>query len=98
MLCIVLQLLAGVGRFVVPPHYAVYFLIVASVVVLASTVSVFLLAIKVFNIPLGIVYAIGALLPCLGLLVLLLVNQKATQILRDNGHEVGFLGADLSKF
>jgi hypothetical protein len=43
------------------------------------------------------VYAIGALLPCIGLIVLLIVNQKAIKILRENGHEVGFFGADLSK-
>jgi hypothetical protein len=34
--------------------------------------------------------------PCLGLLILLMVNQNATMILQENGHEVGQLGAKAS--
>jgi hypothetical protein len=98
MVCILLQLATGAVRFILPPEYLTFYLIAAVVVLLASTISVFMLAMKVFNVPLGILYAVGALLPCLGLLVLFVVNQRATRILRDNGHEVGFLGADLSKF
>jgi hypothetical protein len=98
MVCIILQLLGSASRFVVPPQYLLYVLIAILCILLASTVSVFFLAMKVFNVGLGIVYGIGALIPCIGLIVLLVVNQKATKILRDNGHEVGFFGADLSKF
>ena len=42
----------------------------------------------------GILFAILSLLPCLGLLVLLLVNGKATNLLKANGITVGFLGCD----
>jgi hypothetical protein len=37
-----------------------------------------------------------ALLPCFGLLVLLIINGKATSILRANNIKVGLLGADMS--
>ena len=98
MVCILLQLLAVASQFFVPPQYVPFIAILAVCVLLASTISVFILAMKVFNIGLGIVYGIGALFPCIGLLVLFIVNQRAIKILRDNGHEVGFFGADLSKF
>jgi hypothetical protein len=38
------------------------------------------------------------LVPLLGLVVLLVINHKANRILRQNGHRVGILGADLSEF
>jgi hypothetical protein len=98
MICILLQLVIGAARFFVPPQYAIPLLVVALLVLVASMISVCLLAIRVFNIGLGIVYGIGAVIPCIGLLVLFVVNQRAIKILRDNGHEVGFFGADLSKF
>jgi hypothetical protein len=98
MVCILLQILAVASQFVIPLQYRPIIAMVAVCVLLASTISVFILAMKVFNIGLGIVYGIGALLPCIGLLVLFVVNQRAIKILRDNGHEVGFFGADLSKF
>jgi predicted RNA-binding Zn-ribbon protein involved in translation (DUF1610 family) len=37
-------------------------------------------------------------LPCVNLLTLLKVSSKATNLLRDKGHTVGFLGPDLSEF
>ena len=98
MICILLQIVIGAARFVVPADYAIILGIVALLVLLASTVSMFMLAMKVFNIGSGILYALGALVPCLGLLVLLAVNQRATRILRENGYKVGLLGANLSEF
>jgi hypothetical protein len=35
--------------------------------------------------------------PCFGLLLLLIVNQKATSILQQNGIRVGLMGADMSQ-
>lgn len=37
--------------------------------------------------------AIGLLVPIVGLIVLLVVNGKATRLLRDSGYRVGLLGA-----
>jgi hypothetical protein len=65
---------------------------------IAGLVFVFLLSTKVYGTGLGILFAILTVLPCLGILVLLMINSKATTVLRQNGHKVGLLGADLSKF
>ena len=64
---------------------------------LVGMVFVFLLAIKVYSTGIGVLLGILALIPCIGLLVLLVVNIKATGILKKNGIKVGLLGANLSK-
>jgi len=53
---------------------------------------------KVYNPVTGIIYGIGTIVPCVGLIILLVINTKATRTLELNGHHVGFFGADLSKF
>ena len=60
-------------------------------------VFVFLLAIKVYSPVVGILFAILTLVPCVGLLMLLLINGKATRILKQNGIRVGLMGANLSE-
>ena len=61
---------------------------------LAGAVFVFLLSIKVYGPALGILLGILTLIPCLGLLALLRVNAKATNVLQQNGIKVGLLGAN----
>jgi hypothetical protein len=63
---------------------------------LTATVFVFLLATKVYSTGTGVVFGILTLLPCIGLIMLLIINGKATSVLKDNGVEVGFLGASSS--
>jgi hypothetical protein len=65
---------------------------------LAAMVFAFMLANKLYNIGVAILVIILSFIPCLGLIALLAVNNKATNLLRDRGHTVGFLGADLSEF
>jgi len=65
---------------------------------IAGMVFACMLANKVYNLAVAIVVVILSLIPCVGLLTLLMVNGKATQILRDKGYHVGFLGTDLSDF
>lgn len=65
---------------------------------LTGVVFVFLLSMKVYHPVGGVFLAILALVPCVGLLVLLMVSSKATATLRANGYEVGFLGANLNDF
>ena len=60
----------------------------------AGAVFVFLLSIKVYGPALGILLGILTLIPCLGLLALLRVNAKATNVLQQNGIKVGLLGAN----
>jgi hypothetical protein len=61
-----------------------------------SALFVFAMALRVYNTALGILFGIGALMPYVGLIVLLVVNGKATKILQANGYKVGLLGAKLS--
>jgi hypothetical protein len=57
-----------------------------------------MLANKVYNEVAAIFVGILSLIPCINLVTWLVVNGKATRLLRDKGIEVGFLGADLSDF
>lgn len=67
----------------------------ALVAAIAGLVFAIMLATKVYDSMVTIVFlAIMLLLPCLGLIALLVVNQKATTVLRQNKIKVGFLGAD----
>ena len=63
----------------------------------AALVCIILLATKVYNLAIGIVAGLLQFIPCIGLLVLLVVNQKATGVLQQNGIKVGLLGADMSQ-
>jgi hypothetical protein len=66
------------------------------VVGLIAAIFTILLAMKTHGTGLGIILGVLCLVPILGLLILLLVNQKATTVLQLNGIKVGLLGADLS--
>lgn len=65
--------------------------IIASAI--TGAVFVFMLAIAVYSSGLGIVLGILSLIPFLGVIVLLIVNGKATSVLRQHGVHVGLLGA-----
>lgn len=79
-----------------PPEYELLVAVPYLATTLAAIVSVFLLSIKIHRTGLGILLGLFVLLPCLGLFVLLLINAKATEILRLNGLKVGLFGANLS--
>jgi hypothetical protein len=61
-------------------------------------VFVCLLAVKVYSKGVGVVLALLTLIPTLGLIPLVLVNLKATEVLKKHGYRVGLLGASLSQF
>jgi hypothetical protein len=61
---------------------------------IAGLVFVFLLSTKLYGTGLGILFGLLMLIPIVGLIVLVIVNQKATTVLRKNRIKVGFLGAD----
>lgn len=63
-------------------------------VAITATVFMFMLALKVFSTGVGVVLGILTLIPCIGLIVLLVINQKATSILTNAGVRVGLLGAN----
>ncbi len=54
--------------------------------------SIYLLAAELINAGIGVLCAILMFVPCISLIVLLVINQKATAFLQSNGIRVGFLG------
>ena len=95
-------LIIEVSQFAIPPEDRFILLhlfnLAYSLVAITGTVFTFLLAIKVYNVVAGALLGLLTLIPylfCLGLIVLLIVNQKATHILQQNGIKVGLMGANL---
>jgi hypothetical protein len=97
IVCILFQLIAVICQVVLPAEIRLIFGLGFLVCGLVGTVFVFLLAIKVYGAAIGVLLSILALIPCVGLFVLLAVNGKATGILKQNGIKVGLLGANLSE-
>jgi hypothetical protein len=97
LVCILIYLIAMIGQFAVPAELGFIIGLGVLVVGLVGTVFVFLLAIKVYNTGVGVLLGILTLVPCIGLFVLLVVNGKATGVLKQNGIKVGLLGANLSQ-
>ena len=52
-----------------------------------------MLALAIYGTALGIILGILTLIPLVGLIILLIVNGKATNLLREDGIHVGLLGA-----
>mgnify|MGYP006908249900 CR=1 FL=1 len=96
IVCILIYLLAVMGQFAVPPELRLFLGLGVFVLGIVGAVFVFLLAMKTYGTALGILLGILSLVPCIGLIVLLVVNGKATNILRQNGIKVGLMGADVS--
>lgn len=67
------------------------FLFLSNVVIVI--VCVFGLAKRLFGTALAVVIGILSLVPLVNLVMLLIVNQRATRTLRANGVKVGFFGA-----
>ena len=97
LVCILIYLVAFFGQFAIPEDFRPLLGLGVLLLGLVGTVFVFLLAIKVYSTGLGILLGILTLIPCIGLIVLLVVNGKATSILKQNGIKVGLLGADMSQ-
>lgn len=97
LVCILFQILAYVAQVLVPPELRLLTGLAIFGTSITGTVFVFLLAIKVYGAGLGVVLGLLALIPCVGLIVLLIVNGKATNILQRNGCHVGLMGANLSQ-
>jgi hypothetical protein len=97
LICILIYLLSVAAQFILPNQLRFLPLLAVVGAGLTGTVFVFLLAMKVYHPVQGILYGILTLVPCIGLLMLFVVNDKATKILKQNGIHVGLLGADLSR-
>ena len=69
-------------------------LVVGIPVIIFGMVAIYLLANQLYNAVIGVVCALLMIVPCISLLTLLIVNQKATTYLQERGVKVGFMGAD----
>ena len=66
----------------------------ALVIIGCGMVAVFLLANELMGTGMGILCAVLLVIPCVSLITLLVVNQKATTYLQQNGIKVGLMGAN----
>ncbi|QJW94539.1 hypothetical protein [Frigoriglobus tundricola] len=96
ILCILAYLCLIPAQFAIPEQSKLYLALALVPLGLTATVFVFLLATKVYSTATGVVLGILTLIPCIGLIVLLIINGKATSILKENGVSVGLLGASSS--
>lgn len=96
ILCILATLILYGVLFAVPDEMRLYVAILIVPVAITGTVFVFMLAAKVYGSTAGVIYGILTLIPLIGLIVLLIINQKATALLKENGVRVGLLGAKSS--
>ena len=99
LVCILIHLIAFICQFAMPAElrFIIVLVVVVAVVGLVSTVFTFLLAIRVYSTGVGVLLGILTFIPLIGFIVLLIVNGKATRILKQNGIKVGLLGANLSQ-
>jgi hypothetical protein len=101
LVCILLQLASIPVNLVLQnsevPALSLLLSLAVIAVGLVGAVFLFLLAKTLYSTGIAILMAILTILPCIGLLVLLIVNIQATKFLRQNGVTVGLMGADTSK-
>ena len=98
LLCILVSIIAVGSQFALPPTLRVFLALGMLVTSVVSSVFVFLLAVKVYSLGVGIALALVTLIPCIGLIALLIINAKATSTLKENGIRVGLMGAKMSDF
>ena len=97
MLCILAYIALVVLQFAIPPEMRIFLGIAVLAVGITAAVFVFMLALALYNTASGILLGILTLVPLLGLFILLVINQKATTILKSHGIKVGLLGANMSQ-
>ena len=70
--------------------------LIAFGVAIFMTFAAFMLAKQFFHVAIAVVCALLMWIPFVSLIVLLIINQKATRYLQENGIRVGLLGASPS--
>jgi hypothetical protein len=97
MFCLLGYLVLIFGQFAFPPELRFIPALLALAVSVAAAVFVFLLTVALYNTGMGILLGLLTLIPLLGVIVLLIINSKATNLLRQRGIHVGLMGADPSQ-
>lgn len=96
LFCILLSICVYGISFAVPQEMK---LIMAGILGLTSLVNVafaMLLGVKVYSPVTGVILGVLTVVPCLGLIILLVINQAATKLLTAHGVKVGLMGARMS--
>jgi hypothetical protein len=65
-------------------------------IAITATVCVFMMAVKVYSTGTGVLFGFLTLIPCVGLIMLLIINAKATAVMKEHKIRVGLLGARMS--
>ena len=94
IICLLLYIAVGIALLAVPKETRPVFAAAALGVLILAAVFVFMLAGSVYGTGTGMALGAAALIPWVGLVILLVINAKATKILRAHGVKVGLLGAD----
>jgi uncharacterized membrane protein len=92
--CILANIACLIVNFVLPVELRLIAAILLIVVAVISAFFLFRLASILYGTVLAIIFVIFSVAPCLGLLILLMVNGSATAKLQKNGIKVGFLGVN----
>jgi hypothetical protein len=95
---ILLQIIFYIATLLSPPPYKTYLALATLATGLPGIVFMFMLAMKLYSTVTGILLCILMFLPCISLIVLWRMSEKATKVLQEAGFHVGFLGANLSQF
>lgn len=95
---IALYLLAAVPLVALPPKLIFPGALLALVAGVLGFVCTILLAVRVYSPVVGVLLGVLCLVPCLGILVLVGLSQRATGILKQNGIRVGLGGARMRDF
>jgi hypothetical protein len=95
LVVVIVSLVARITQVVLPLEAQLFMGIAVLASAVVATVFVFMLALKMYSTGAGIVLGLLTLIPCIGLITLLIINQKATRLLRKRGYKVGLLGARL---
>jgi asparagine N-glycosylation enzyme membrane subunit Stt3 len=94
LMCVLVYFVSLAVPFVLPENLFIIAQIGVGIAGIVGLVFVFLLSTKIYGTGAGILLGMLTLIPCVGLIVLLIINQRATTVLRQNGIRVGLLGAD----
>ena len=97
MYCLLAYIALIIGQFALPVEVRIMAGLLGLCVMITAAVFVFMLSLAVYSTGIGIVLGILTLIPFIGLIPLLVVNGKATNILRAHGIHVGLMGADSSQ-
>lgn len=97
MVCILVEIVMIVLMFTLPAELRLFPALGMFAAGITGTVFAFMLGIAVYGAAVGIILGILTLIPYLGLIFLLIINGKATGILRQHRIRVGLMGADLSQ-